>query len=63
VIDTGGIFSWLLGTIGIEGIFDRLKQRERLTDERGDPSFAASFVAVGGNSEVLGYFFEFWSLD
>jgi hypothetical protein len=31
-----------------------------LTDERGNPSLAASFVAVGDDAEALSYFFELW---
>jgi hypothetical protein len=61
-IDTRGIFDWLdrlLGEIGIERKLERLKNRKRFTYERHDPSLAASLVAVGGDSESLGYLFEF----
>jgi hypothetical protein len=51
--DTGGIFDRLLA-LNVE----RLKHWERLTYERSNPSFAASFVALGDNTEALSYFFE-----
>jgi hypothetical protein len=67
-IDTGGVFDRshkrFLDWIDIEGFFgrlfefDRLKHRERFTDERGNPSLAASFVALGDDTEALSYLFE-----
>jgi hypothetical protein len=55
------VYDRLLGWIyfSIEGIFDRLKHRARFTDKRGNPSLAASFVALGDDAEALSDFFEF----